>query len=89
MIQVYLDDWLRDYNVLQDYCDDSDPNIISVREMIATCATDIFEVCDNTINNIFENEDSYLFYDQYIIAIWSVLPEIYHTVTGGNIEVFG
>lgn len=89
VLQTYLDDWLEDYDDLQEYIDDADPNIISVRKMIATCATDIFEVCDKSINDIFENEDNYLLYDQYIIAIWSVLPEVYNKVTGGNIEVFG
>lgn len=89
VLQTYLDDWLEDYDNLQEYINDADPNIISIRQMIATCATDIFEICDKSINNIFENEDNYLLYDQYIIAIWSVLPEVYNKVTGGNIEVFG
>ena len=87
VIQVYLDDWLRDYDELQEYCDDSDPNILTVKEIIESSATDIFEYSEN----FYQIEEAFkeYSYGQYLLAIWSVLPEIYHTVTGGNIEVFG
>lgn len=89
-LQLYLDDWCWGDDTWEDLCNDDDPNTITIKKIIEDSATDFFEMNGSALEEYEEAfADEEVDYDQFVLAIWSVLPEIYHKVTGGHIVTFG